>query len=70
MNKIPARKLIDFLRKHLGVRSNDALATRLGCDRAVISRLVNGKQQVGAHFILRVYDKAGLAIEEIRDLLK
>lgn len=67
---IPARKLLDKLRKHFNVRTNEQLAIKLKCDSAILSRMTHGKQGVGPHFILRVYDKTGISIDDIRGFLK
>lgn len=66
---IPENKLLDRLIEQLGVKNNRALAQYLGVTQSAISKIRYGINKPSAEFILLVYDKTDLSIEEIRALI-
>ena len=66
---IPENKLLDYLIDHLGVKNNRALAEFLGVTQSAISKIRYGINKPSADFILTVYDKTSLSIEDIRALI-
>ena len=67
---IPEHRLLDHLIKRYELKNNRALAQLLGMTQGGISKLRYKTNKVSAEFILRVYDKTDLTIEEIRELIK
>jgi transcriptional regulator with XRE-family HTH domain len=67
---IPSNALLDYLIKHLELKNNRALAQHLGVTQSAISKIRYRTNPPSAEFILLVYDKTGLSIEEIRKLIK
>lgn len=67
---IPEHKLLDHLIKRYELKNSRALAQLLGMTQGGISKLRYGTNKVSAEFILRVYDKTDLSIEQIRELIK
>lgn len=63
-------KLFDAIRETHGIKSDSALAIKLGAENATISKVRNGHYGVSAELILKVYDTFGLSIERIRELIK
>lgn len=66
---IPSHALLDYLIEHLGVKNNRALAQYLGVTQSALSKIRYGANKPSAEFILIVYDKTDLGIEEIRGLI-
>lgn len=67
---IPEHRLLDYLIKRYELKNSRALAQLLGMTQGGISKLRYKTNNVSAEFILRVYDKTDLSIEQIRELLK
>lgn len=66
---IPEHVLLDYLIKAFKLRNNSELAKVLGVTEGAISKIRHGINKVNAEFILRVYDKTDMSIEEIRALI-
>ncbi len=66
---IPEHALLDYLIKAFKLRNNAELAKALGVTEGAISKIRHGINKVNAEFILRVYDKTDMSIEEIRALI-
>jgi plasmid maintenance system antidote protein VapI len=67
---IPEHKLLDHLIKRYELKNNRALAQLLGTTEGGISKIRYGTNKVSAEFILRVYDKTDMSIEQIRELIE
>lgn len=67
---IPEHRLLDHLIKRYELKNSRALADLLGMTQGGISKLRYKTNNISADFILRVYDKTDLSIEQIRELLK
>ena len=67
---IPEHRLLDHLIKRYELKNSRALADLLGMTQGGISKLRYKTNQVSPDFILRVYDKTDLSIEQIRELIK
>lgn len=67
---IPEHRLLDHLIKRYELKNSRALADLLGMTQGGISKLRYKTNQVSSDFILRVYDKTDLSIEQIRELIK
>jgi plasmid maintenance system antidote protein VapI len=61
---------LDHLIKRYELKNSRALADLLGMTQGGISKLRYKTNQVSSDFILRVYDKTDLSIEQIRELIK
>jgi plasmid maintenance system antidote protein VapI len=61
---------LDHLIKRYELKNSRALADLLGMTQGGISKLRYKTNQVSPDFILRVYDKTDLSIEQIRELIK
>jgi transcriptional regulator with XRE-family HTH domain len=62
-------KLFDYLKDHLGLKSDAQLAERLNLFNSELSRIRNGILTFSPRVILAVYDATDMTIEEIRELL-
>ena len=67
---IPKHALLDYLIDVYKLKNNRALAQQLGVTQAAISKIRYGVNKVTGDFILTVYDKTDMTIEEIRALIK
>lgn len=67
---VPEHKLLDYIIKRFELKNNRALAEFLGMTQAGLSKIRHRVNNVAPEFILRVYDKTGMSIEEIRELVK
>lgn len=64
-----ATDFVEALRVHMGARNDAQLARALTIPKGTISKLRNGGLRVsGAHLIV-IYDKTGLSIEKLREML-
>jgi transcriptional regulator with XRE-family HTH domain len=63
---IPKNALLDHLIDHLNLKNNRALAQHLGVTQSALSKIRYGTNKPSADFILLIYDKTDLSIEEIR----
>lgn len=66
---VPQNVLLDHLIEHLELKNNRALAQYLGVTQSALSKIRYGTNKPSAEFILLVYDKTKLSIEEIRELI-
>jgi len=60
--------LLDTLRKRFNVKNDSALARELGMTAPDISRLRSGMRLLSATTILRIHERWGVPVKEIRDL--
>ena len=67
---IPKHALLDYLIETYKLKNNRALANALGVTQAAISKIRYKINRVTADFVLTVYDKTDMSIEEIRELIK
>jgi hypothetical protein len=67
---IPSNALLDYLIEAFKLKNNRALAQHLGVTQSAISKIRYRTNSPSAEFILLVYDKTDLSIEEIRELIK
>lgn len=67
---IPKHALLDYLIDTYKLKNSRALAQQLGVTQAAISKIRYGVNKVTGDFILTVYDKTDMTIEEIRALIK
>jgi len=63
-------KLFTYLKKKFALGNSLALARFLGVSPALLSKIRHGTKPYSGDFILTVYDKTGMSIEEIRKLIK
>lgn len=61
--------LIDWLRERGKYRSDNQLARDLGFAAPVLSKIRRGRVAVNAHHILRVHERLGIPVPEIRRVL-
>ncbi len=66
---VPKNALLDHMIEHLGLKNNRALAQYLGITQSALSKIRYGTNKPSAEFILLVYDKTDMSIEEIRELI-
>ncbi len=59
----------DYLRTALGLNNDSALAQFLDYESAIISKIRAGKANLTPAVIIRIYEKTGMSIEEIQELL-
>jgi plasmid maintenance system antidote protein VapI len=62
--------LFAHLMQTQGLTTAMELANFLGVSEAYISRARYGNRTITAEIILRVYDRTGMSIEEIRELIE
>jgi transcriptional regulator with XRE-family HTH domain len=67
---IPKHALLDYLIEAFKLKNNRALAQHLGVTQSAISKIRYRSTRPSAEFILLVYDKTDMTIEEIRALIK
>ena len=63
-----APALLNAVIGKMQLKNDAALARALGLEPPVISKLRHGKIAVGATLLLRIYDVAGMSIEEQREI--
>jgi transcriptional regulator with XRE-family HTH domain len=66
----PQHKLLDACMKITGVKTDKALADRLGSAGTVISRIRHKKLKVSPNLMLAIHEELGIPISEIRELIK
>jgi transcriptional regulator with XRE-family HTH domain len=66
----PQHKLIDACIKLADVKTDKALAQRLGSAGTVLSRIRHRKLKVSPNLILAIHEELGMPISEIRQLIK
>jgi len=62
-------RLFDYLKSHLGLKSDAQLAERLDLFNSEMSKIRNGILTFSPRVILAVYDATDMTIEEIREML-
>ena len=67
---VPKHALLDYLIKAFKLKNNRALAQQLGVTQSAISKIRYRNNAPSAEFVLLVYDKTDMSIEEIRALIK
>lgn len=67
---IPKHALLDHLIERLNLKNSRALAQHLGVREPALSKIRARVNNVSAEFILLIYDKTDMTIEEIRSLIK
>jgi len=67
---IPEHTLLDFLITTYQLKNNRALARHLEVTESTLSKIRYGMNKVSGDFVLNVYDKTDLSLEEIRNLVK
>lgn len=65
-----SQALFDALRTKTGCATDKELAKVLHISPSHISACRSGKESIGAEYILKMYDYAGMSIEDIRALIK
>ena len=63
-------KLFLHLKKKFKLENSVALAKFLGVSQAALSKIRHGVKPYTAEFLLIVYDKTGMSVEEIRKLMR
>ena len=66
---IPPHRLLDYLIETYKLKNTRKLAQHLGVTQGYLSKLRHGVKKVSGDFILAIYDKTDMSIEEIRALL-
>lgn len=67
--QIPKNALLDHLIQRYELKNSRALAKFLGVTQGLISKIRYLSRAPSADFILLVYDKTDLTIEQIRELI-
>ena len=67
---IPKNTLLDYIIEHMGFKNSRALSKHLGVTQGMISKIRYGVNKPSSDFILLVYDKTGMSIEKIRELIE
>jgi plasmid maintenance system antidote protein VapI len=62
--------LLDHLISFYTLKTDAAVARRLGVAQPVISKIRHKKQDVGASMMLKIHDEFGMEIRDIRQFLK
>ena len=64
-----ANKLFDHIKTQYRIKSDAALAYKLGITPQVLCRVRSGDMKLSAAVILAVYDATEMSIEQIRELI-
>lgn len=62
--------LLDALMLIYGIQTDNALADKLAISTGSVSRIRNGTQNISAALILAIYERSGMSIDSIKDLIK
>lgn len=62
--------LLDALMLIYGIQTDNSLADKLAISTGSVSRIRNGTQTISAALILAIYERSGLSIDNIKDLIK
>lgn len=62
--------LLDALMLIYGVQTDNALANKLAISTGSVSRIRKGTQTISAALILTIYERAGVSIDNIKDMIK
>jgi len=53
-----------------GIQTDNSLADKLAISTGSVSRIRKGTQNISAALILAIYERSGLSIDNIKDLIK
>jgi hypothetical protein len=53
-----------------GIQTDNSLADKLAISTGSVSRIRKGTQNISAALILVIYERSGLSIDNIKDLIK
>lgn len=62
-----ASNLLDVLIDKMNLPNDAALGRRMGMSAPAISKLRNGKMEVGATFLINAHEETGLTIAELKE---
>ena len=62
--------LLDTLMLIHGIQTDNSLADKLAISTGSVSRIRKGTQNISAALILVIYERSGLSIDIIKDLIK
>jgi transcriptional regulator with XRE-family HTH domain len=62
--------LLDTLMLIYGIQTDNSLADKLAISTGSVSRIRKGTQNISAALILVIYERSGLSIDNIKDLIK
>ncbi len=62
--------LLDALMLIHGIQTDNSLADKLAISTGSVSRIRKGTQNISAALILVIYERSGLSIDTIKDLIK
>jgi transcriptional regulator with XRE-family HTH domain len=62
--------LLDALMLIYGIQTDNSLADKLAISTGSVSRIRNGTQNISAALILAIYERSGMSIDNIKDLIK
>ena len=62
--------LLDTLMLIHGIQTDNSLADKLAISTGSVSRIRKGTQNISAALILVIYERSGLSIDNIKDLIK
>ena len=62
--------LLDTLMLIYGIQTDNSLADKLAISTGSVSRIRKGTQNISAALILAIYERSGLSIDNIKDLIK
>jgi transcriptional regulator with XRE-family HTH domain len=65
----PAHPVIDHLLKRYEIKTDAALAKRLGLKPSAISKIRSGMMSVNPTFILAAHENLGIAVYRIREIM-
>jgi len=66
--KTAVHPLLDHLLRRQGLQKDSALALELGMDPAHVSSIRHGRRPAGDTLILRVHERLGMPVSEIRKI--
>jgi len=53
-----------------GIQTDNSLADKLAISTGSVSRIRKGTQNISAALILAIYERSGMSIDNIKDLIK
>jgi len=62
--------LLDTLMLIYGIQTDNSLADKLAISTGSVSRIRKGTQNISASLILAIYERSGMSIDNIKDLIK
>jgi len=69
MNKLTVSELIDALIIRMDLKNDAKLSKLLELAPPVISKLRSGKLKLGATVIIRIHEKTGMSVKEIKSYM-